>query len=633
VVYQFGDFQLDCGRFELLRNGRALRVERKPMELLILLASREGQLVTRAEIAQRLWSSEVFVDTEHGINTAIRKLRHLLHDDPENPQFIQTVTGMGYRFIAPTVSIGEPAPDLPPAPTLEPAASDPVGAPEAPTPPPQELPKKPLAAKVAFVARFIALTVLFIVMAIGPRQIAGLLHRDPNPPITSLAVIPLDNLSGDPNQEYFADGMTDELITMLAKDSNLRVTSRTSVMQYKGAHKPLGEIARSLNVDGILEGSVSRTNNQVHMTLQLIRADTDSHLWAESYDRGNADVAGLPDDAAKAIAARLNSSAPPHAATRYVNPEAHDAYLQGHYFWMVGRNEEAGKEFQHAVEIQSDYAPGWAGLSEYYTVGSLDGDLDPLDVMPRAEDAARKAVDLDESLPQGHTVLAAAIFLNRWDGAEALKEVSRASELDPEYGEPYHLRAKILCALGRNEEAVAIQKQGTAVNPIEHPGAMAEIYLCTRMYDAAISDALLRLESFPAAADVLDDLANSYHWKGMDRQAAEMRAREFAAEGDPASAACVRRAFDSGGYRPAVRCEIAAFEKRARSHRVSAVGVARLHAILGERDETLALLDRALKQRDPLLIFWVQTDPAFDFLHSDPRYRAVVQRLGLPPAY
>ena len=145
-------------------------------------------------------------------------------------------------------------------------------------------------------------------MAIGPRKIAGLLHRDPNPPITSLAVIPLDNLSGDPNQEYFADGMTDELITMLAKDSNLRITSRTSVMQYKAAHRPLPEIARALNVDAILEGSVSRSNGQVHMTLQLIRADTDAHLWAESYDRGDNDVAALPDEAAQAIADRLRSS-------------------------------------------------------------------------------------------------------------------------------------------------------------------------------------------------------------------------------------------------------------------------------------------------------------------------------------
>ena len=242
-IFEFGDFRLDCGRFELLRGGLSLRVERKPMELLILLVSRQGQLVTRDEIAQRLWSSEIFVDTEHGINTAIRKLRHLLRDDSEEPKFIQTVTGMGYRFVAATVALEEPATDPLAAPTLQPAASDPVRSrnSHATT---DEAPKKPLAIQVAVVARFIALTVPFIVMAIGPRQIAGLLHRAPNPPITSLAVIPLDNLSGDSNQEYFADGMTDELITMLAKDSNLRVTSRTSVMQYKGRTSSPGNCPR-----------------------------------------------------------------------------------------------------------------------------------------------------------------------------------------------------------------------------------------------------------------------------------------------------------------------------------------------------------------------------------------------------
>ena len=312
-----------------MRGSHSLRVERKPMELLILLVSRRGQLVTRAEIAQRLWSSEVFVDTEHGINTAIRKLRQLLRDDPENPQFIQTVTGMGYRFIAPTVSIEEQAKGSLAEPTVEPAALDPGAAPEAPTPPLQEFPKRPIAVQVAVVARFVALTVLFIVMGVGPRQIAGLLHRNANPPITSLAVIPLDNLSGDPSQEYFADGMTDELITMLAKDSNLRITSRTSVMQYKGAHRPLGEIAHALNVDGILEGSISRSNGNVHMNLQLIRADTDAHLWAESYDRSTVmfpHCQMMPRDIARVCIAR---SAP--APARYINPEAHDAYFQGHY--------------------------------------------------------------------------------------------------------------------------------------------------------------------------------------------------------------------------------------------------------------------------------------------------------------
>lgn len=261
-VFEFDGFRLDCGRFELLRKGHSLRVERKPMELLILLASREGQLVTRVEIAQRLWPSEVFVDTEHGINTAIRKVRHLLRDDFEDPKFIQTVTGMGYRFIAPITAIETAAPE----------AAQPVAAAVIPAAPPVvSSPNRRLWLAISSVA---VLTVAVVALTAGPHPlVARLVHRNAQPAITSIAVIPLDNLSGDPNQEYFADGMTDELTTMLAKDSTLRIISRTSAMQYKGARKPLQEIARALNVDGILEGSISRSGNQVHMTLQLIRAD------------------------------------------------------------------------------------------------------------------------------------------------------------------------------------------------------------------------------------------------------------------------------------------------------------------------------------------------------------------------
>jgi len=240
--------------------------------------------------------------------------------------------------------------------------------------------------------------------------------------------------------------MTDELTTMLAKNSTLHVISRTSAMQYKGAHRPLREIAQALCVDGIIEGSVERVDGKVHMTLQLIHAPTDTHIWADSYDRSNNDVAALPNEAAEAIARRLRSAAPAHAAPRYVSSEAHDAYLRGHYFWMVGRNEDAGRYFRQAVQIQPDYALGWAGLSEYYSVGALGAGLNPLEVLPKAEAAGRRAVELDDSLPQAHNVLGAAIFFNRWDGTDALNEVTRAAKLNPQYTETYHLRAKILCA-------------------------------------------------------------------------------------------------------------------------------------------------------------------------------------------
>ena len=389
------------------------------------------------------------------------------------------------------------------------------------------------------------------------------------------------------------------------------------------------EIARALQVDGIVEGSVSRANNQVHMTLQLIRADTDAHLWAESYDRDNKDVAALPDEAARAIALRLNRASQSRIS-RYVNPEAHDAYLRGEYAWMVGRNEDAGKYFRKAIEIQPDYALAWSGLAEYYGGGALDGYMDPRVANPQIEAAAHRALELDDSLPQVHATLAASAFFSHSDGEEALKELTRATELDPEYWQAYHLHAKILCALGRNDEAIAVQKQSTAINPFGHPGAMAEIYVCTRHFDAAIQDGQMRLKDYPMAPDILDDLAYAYHWKGMDKDAVEMLAREISAEGDPGLGGAVRQAFETGGYAAVVRCRLAALEKRAKSERVSTFSLAELHGMLGEQEKTLALLEQGVHERDPLLLFMMKADPSFDFLHADPRYRSLALEMGLP---
>jgi TolB-like protein/DNA-binding winged helix-turn-helix (wHTH) protein/Tfp pilus assembly protein PilF len=632
VVYEFGDFSLHCGKFELCRKGRRLKLERKPLELLVLLVTKHGQVVTRNEIARCLWEREVFVDIEHGINTAIRKIRQILGDSSDLPRFVQTISGSGYRFIA-SVSAVEPEVTEPTQPS-----GDPVDL--APAPPEiSATPVIPSATKphhglwvVAALCAFVLVTIS--ILTLGPHPLAArFLDRDTHAAIASLAVLPLGNLSGDPNEEYFADGMTDELTTMLAKDSTLRIVSRTSAMQFKDAHRSLPEIARALNVDAILEGSISRSSNQVHMTLQLIRGDTDSHLWAESYDRNTNDVAALPDDAARVIAARLNSGTPPHANARYIKPEAHDAYLRGHYYWVVGRNEDAGRYYQRAVQIQPDYALGWTGLADYYAMGALSGKVDPLQALPQAETAARKAVELDDSLPRAHATFGGMIFFNHGDGVQALRELTRATELDPQDGEGFHLHARVLCALGRYDEAIAVQKQSTAVNPFEHPGAMAEIYRCTRQFDAAMSDGEMRLKDFPAATDILKQLADSYHWKGMDKEAVEMLARQISAEGDLPLSAAVRRAFETGGYAAVVRCQLAAAGKRARTARVSTFALADLHGRLSEHDETLALFEQGVNERDPLLLLLAQSDPAFDFLHADPRYRSLIQKMGLPPMY
>ena len=286
---KFGEFELDCARYELRRNGRALKIERIPMELLILLAEKDGNIVTRQEIIDRLWGKDVFVDTEHGINTAIRKVRQALRDDPEQPRFVETVTGKGYRFVADRNGGARSADTL-----VEVAPK--IPAPESGSP----------ARKLRWPVPSAAIALCLIAGAVLALEVGGLrkriFARHEVGPIHSLAVLPLTNLSGDPSQDYYADGMTDEMITALAQNRSLRVVSHTSVMQYKGASRPLREIAQALGVDGILEGSVNRSADHVHVNLQLIYAPTDTHIWAQSYDRDLNGALSLPEELSHTIA-------------------------------------------------------------------------------------------------------------------------------------------------------------------------------------------------------------------------------------------------------------------------------------------------------------------------------------------
>ena len=648
--FEFGDFKLDCDRFELYRAGRSLKLERKPMELLVLLAARKGHLVTRTEIAEHLWDKEVFVDTEHGINTAIRKIREVLEDDPAQSRFVQTVTGKGYRFAAPIVEVrpavteeenrqsssqnghrrigdthvASPLPDV--SQIQNPVANDvePLSEAEERTSRKSRL--------WGWFAMLAALVLLVIAVGLGTRGLRDrYLGRTAKTKITSLAVLPLDNLSGDPGQNYFADGMTDELITMLAKNSTLRVVSRTSVMQYKGVHRPLPEIARELGVDGILEGSVERTGDKVHMTIQLIQAPSDTHVWAESYDRDANDVVSLPKEAAQTIAKKLTVLLFHRRLQRYVNPEAHDAYLRGRYLWFAGKNEEAGKYFRKATELQPDYAPGWAGLSMYYGQGVLGGDIDPKDSV-LGEEAARKAVELDDSLPVAHLTLGALIFINRWDWARGDQEIARAIELDPNYAEAWHFRSKIYTALGRNEEAIEVQKKAMELDPFERPFAMALTYFTVRQYDAAIDEAHLRLETRPEDASLHWALCEAYRRKGMQKEAVQEWEKVWQLAGRNDRAATIRRDFEEGGYKGVLLGQVRHLKQQSATQYVSPVDLALQYAQLGRREETLTLLEEGYRQHSPLLL-WIQTDPAYDFLHSDERYRSIIKKIGLPPAY
>jgi TolB-like protein/DNA-binding winged helix-turn-helix (wHTH) protein len=627
--FQFGEFELDCDRFELRRGERTLKLERKPMELLILLAAKNGDLVTRAEIVEKLWDSEVFVDTEHGINTAVRKIRQVLRDDSVQPRFVQTVTGKGYRFAAPIVevrsSVAEEVGQVRPA-VVSSLPDDVV---------PVEAAAGVSIAAAAAVSRksrlrywlTVAAVVAFLVVGIslGAR---GLRDRAAMPKISSLAVLPLDNLSGDASQDYFADGMTDELTTMLAKNSNLRVVSRTSVMQYKGVHRPLPEIARELGVDGVLEGSVERSGDKVHMTIQLIQAQSDTHVWAESYDREASDVVSLPREAAQTIAKKLNSAVLQPTQVRYVSPEAHDDYLRGRYLWFADKNDEAGKYFRKVTELQPDYALGWTGLAMYYGQGVVDGQLDPADSSAAGEEAARKAVELDDSLPEAHLTFGAMIFVNRWDWVRADREIARAIELDPKYAEAYNFRAKIYVAIGRYEEAIEAQKKAQELAPFQRPYALGLVYVEARQYDAAIKDVRQRYETLQDSNGLHWILRESYRCKGMLKEAAQEWEKIYLISGDKEKAVNIRRTFEKGGYNALLLRQIEIFKQRKY---VSPVDLALQYAQLGDKEKTLSLLEDGYRQHSPVLL-WIRTDPAFDFLHGDERYRSIIRRIGLPPA-
>jgi TolB-like protein/DNA-binding winged helix-turn-helix (wHTH) protein len=618
TMLEFGDFKLDCDRFELTRAARTLRLEHKPMELLILLATREDEVVTRTEIADRLWGSEVFVDTEHGINTAIRKIRQALREDPNQPRFIHTISGRGYRFVGPVVmtqSVPDSAENLPPVPASV----------ETPVRPAAAVSRSRLQLVFGSLAALVLIAIVVMLRIREHRIHAATLN------IHSLAVLPLNNLSGDPKQDYFAEGMTDELTTMLARDSTLRVISRTSAMQFKHPHQPLRDVAGSLGVDGIVEGSISRADGKVHMTVQLIHAPSDTHLWANSYDRDNNDVAALPEEAAVAIARRLNASVT-IKPTLYINPEAHDAYLQGRVLWIAGEYDKSGEYFRKAIELQPDYALGWSGLADHYAGAAMDGQLDPRTAIPAMVAAARKAIALDDTVAQTHLSFAAVYWADRWDLSRALQEIQRAIDIDPEYAEAYFQRAYLLSDFNRPSQAIEAAKRSMELDPLAQPWAMPMIYAYTRKYDRAIADATQRLESTPNDVGLHKMLADSYHCIGKNKESAEMLVKMYSLAGMPEFAETLKHSFQQGGYDAVVRSQIHLMEHQPPGQYLSVVDVARLYGQLGQREKALALLEEGYHQHSPLLLD-IQNDCSFDFLHSDPRYRALVQKIGLPPAW
>lgn len=626
-VYRFGEFALDGTRFELRRQGQVVKLERIPMELLLLLAEREGAVVSRQEIVERLWGKDVFVDTEHGINTAVRKIRQALRDNPEEPRFVRTVTGKGYRFVGEKSEQKneEAAAESPAAVEVEKAAAvesaiPEVGAAGNPT---------GLSAKRS--KWWVVAACVIAIAAAGFAFRGKILASERATQIHSIAVLPLSNLSGDASQDYFADGMTDEMITALAKIRRLRIVSRTSVMQFKGSKESLPEIARDLKVDGVLEGSLERTGNRVHMTVQLIYAPTDTHVWAESYDRDLNQIYSLPADVAQTVAKEVKATGGTPVVARYVNPEAHDAYLHGRYFWFTFDTDKTFPYFRKAIELQPDYAAAWSGLADTYALEGMDS-RPPLEVRDLVHDAAAKALELDPSLPDAHNSMAAWYLFFAWDPVRADEECRRAIELDPNYPEAHHVRAYVLEALNRTAEAEVEEKRSVEIEPFKRPWELGGFFVSTRQYDAAIKEFQLQLAAHPEQSDVMFNLSNVYWLKGMYKESQESLEQALRMIHEFKKAEAAHRAWLKGGEKAVEQWGVDDARERARHQYITIFDMARTQAFTGDKDATMKLLERSYQAHDLNLID-IQYDPMFDFLHSDPRYQALVKKIGLTPAW
>jgi len=649
ALFKFADFELDCFRYELRRKGHPLKLEKIPMELLLLLAESDGRLVSREEIEERLWGKEVFVDAEHGINTAIRKIRQVLGDDPDNPRFVQTVQRKGYRFIAevsqvPDVpaerngigTVPEPANQSVPLPPKQDPSVEHLPSASASAPVTEKLTQQKIPARRGTFWMVAAALALLLIWPVYKFTLSRLTRSvSAQPAIRSIAVLPLENLSGGAADEYFADGMTDELITTLAKYKSLRVISRTSIMQYKKVHRPLPDIARELAVDGIVEGSVSRSQNRVRVTAQLVYAPTDTHLWAESYDRDLSDVLSMQQDLARSIAERVNvASSPPNNSPKLarvsVNPAARDAYLRGRYYWFSDRYEKSREFFQEAIRLDPNYAPAFSGLADSYTAAAVSGESRPLDTMPLAEAASAKALELDDSLAEAHHASAAIKFFYRWDWDAAEKESLRAIELNPSFAEARHLHAYILETLNRSDESLQEDKLTVELDPFARPWAYGYALLRARRFDEALKEFTQRSEARPDSAALHAFLWNTYAYKGDYKHAMEEMRKVAVIEGDEQRAAKVERAYQIGGYK-AVNLEyLDRFKRAAATRYVSPIRMAELAAGAGHHEEAIHYLELAFEQRDPQLVH-LEHNPALDPLHSDPAYSAVATKMHLPP--
>ena len=630
---RFGVFELDLRAGELRKHGLQVRLQEQPFQVLAVLLEHSGELVTREELQKKLWPADTFVDFDHGLNKAISKIREALSDSAESPRFVETVARRGYRFLA-DVKVVDAVPIRSQKLATQPDSTAAV----------QERPDR--ADRLATLKHLLpSLTwkgLVLVALLLAASLTAWRVHsrNAPSAVIRSLAVLPLESLSSDASQDYFTDGMTDELIADLGQISALRVISRTSVMGYKHTRKPLPQIARELNVDAVVEGTVLRSGDQVRITAQLIEASADKHLWSQSYEGELRDTLALQNQVASAIAdqIRINVNPQEQAAlktVKVVNPQAYESFLKGRYFWnkrTADGLKVALAYFNQAIEEDPKYAQAYSGLADTY---ALLGDwqyavMTPKEALPKAKAAATKALELDGALGEAHNSLAFCLDGFDWDFNSAGKEFQRAIELNPGYATAHHWYAWHLSLLGRYDEAIAEMKKAENLDPLSLiiNADLAELLVLAHSYDESIGQSRKTIEMDPNFALAHNQLAQAYLQKHMNDEAiAELQKAAQLSGGSSTVLANLARAYAASGKRSEAIKLLDDLKKRSNPIYSHGSEIAVVYAALGDTDQAMNWLEKGYEERfNPGVLL----RPGFDPLRSDPRFEDLMRRIGLP---
>jgi TolB-like protein/tetratricopeptide (TPR) repeat protein/DNA-binding winged helix-turn-helix (wHTH) protein len=659
-IFRFGPFEAKTCAQELSKYGTKVRLRGQPFLILEALLERAGEVVTREEIRQKLWPADTFVDFEHGLNTSVKKLRQVLCDSATEPRYIETLPRLGYRFIAPVETVLEPSARKATEWTAArvsgiSAASESGNAMAARWSTPLFVEGEHWRGRprlhLLFVSAIVVLAGVTLIFNVAKtREWFFVLFRSTkNASVAvasaakrprSIVVLPLQNLSNHPAEDYFADGMTDELTTDLAQFGSLRVISRTSAMRYKGASKTAPEIGRELGVDTLIEGTVQRVGNRVRIRVQLIDSASDRHLWARSYDHELKDVLVLQSSAARDIAEEVQGKvASPTTGIRPVSqhsvqPEAYEDYLKGRYFWNKRTEDGLRKSidyFRQAISLDPKFAVAYAGLADSYSI--LGSDVLPAGVASsKAHIAATKALELDPTIAEGYAELALVEFYYDWDWTRSEQEFRRAIELNPNYAIAHQWYSYYLSAMGRFPEALEEARKAQQIDPLSLSinTTLAGRYRDLRQYAQAIDLGRRTLELDPNFVPAHIALGAVYEEQGTWPQAiSEYQKAVELSQNSPPALASLGCAYALAGNQDDARKILARLREASKRRYVSAFDMAVVFAAVGDQDRAFGWLEKAYAERESQMAFLNMTR-RLDRLRSDPRFADLLQRMGLP---